>query len=93
MAALGVRLEVVVLALSMERLKSTYPNKRRSSRGFEVGNDLSRNCHDLAMSGQAHGFQAHILLGLPDRFVYLDEVVPTSHQRGLGTTPGIPNPF
>ena len=82
---------------------------------------------------QAHCFQAHILLGLPDSFVYLDEVsrhdissrletvgmtvekasqwvgeltrrpaewarqswimVLTSHQRGLGTTPEIPNPF
>jgi hypothetical protein len=42
---------------------------------------------------QAHGFQAHILLGLPDRLVYLDEVVQSSHQRGLGASTGIPNPI
>ncbi len=28
---------------------------------------------------QAHGFQAHILLGLPESFVYLDEVSPTRY--------------
>jgi len=28
---------------------------------------------------QAHCFQAHILLGLPDSFVYLDEVSPTRY--------------
>jgi hypothetical protein len=28
---------------------------------------------------EAHGFQAHILLGLPESFIYLDEVSPTRH--------------
>jgi hypothetical protein len=42
---------------------------------------------------QAHGFQAHILLGLPDSLVYLDEVVQSSHQHGLRNTRGIPNPI
>ena len=28
---------------------------------------------------QAHGFQAHLLLGLPESFVYLDEVSPTRY--------------
>jgi len=27
----------------------------------------------------AHGFQAHILLGLPESFIYLDEVSPTRY--------------
>jgi hypothetical protein len=34
------------------------------------------------------------LLGLPDRFVYLDEVSPTRYFTTVGdTTPGIPHPF
>ena len=28
---------------------------------------------------EARGFQAHVLLGLPESFIYLDEVSPTRH--------------
>lgn len=41
---------------------------------------ISATCqpdHPISVRLQAHGFEADILLGLPESFVYLDEVRPT----------------
>ena len=40
--------------------------------------------HPVSVILQAHGFDAHILLGLPESFVYLDEVALSRHFITLG---------
>jgi hypothetical protein len=48
---------------------------------------IATNCqpnHPISVRLEAHGFKADILLGLPESFVYLDEVNPTRYFVTMG---------